>query len=290
MRAVLIALVLLSGVVLAQSNPLTDNKPNHAANTNNQPYSDQRGTEKNPFIVKTLGTDQANNGTAQENPDKLEHLHNEWIAAYSTFAIATLTAILAIATGVLAIFTYNLWTATRKLVIDSSDTAKKELRAYVGVHQVGVKGLEDDGPIGVGFAFINYGQTPAQNFNLIGTIDLLPFPLPEGTKLQVAPERARQDGVIFPKESNPMIGWVWQRTIITRAEKTALLAENPTRVIYAHGVATYTDIFDRARQTEFCFYLNPASIVRNMSGQIVRDKDRNIQYQWAPCAGYNKIH
>jgi hypothetical protein len=69
----------------------------------------------------------------------------------------------------------------------ANDSEKRQLRAYIGVHQVGYMGLEDNDPIGVGFNFINHGQTPAQNFNLIGIIDLLPYPLPQGYVLMDAP-------------------------------------------------------------------------------------------------------
>jgi len=57
----------------------------------------------------------------------------------------------------------------------ANDSEKRQLRAYIGAHQVGVMGLDDTGPIGVGFAFINHGQTPAQNFNFTGIVDLLPL-------------------------------------------------------------------------------------------------------------------
>ena len=61
-------------------------------------------------------------------------------------------------------------------------------------------GLEDSGPIGVGFNFINHGQTPAQKFNSIGVIDLLPYPLPQGYFLADAPNKPPEDGVIFPTQ------------------------------------------------------------------------------------------
>src|SRR5208283_5251439 len=50
----------------------------------------------------------------------------------------------------------------------SNDTERRQLRAYVGVDQAGLMGLEDSGPIRVGFYFTNHGQTPASKFRLIG--------------------------------------------------------------------------------------------------------------------------
>jgi hypothetical protein len=172
----------------------------------------------------------------------------------------------------------------------ANDSEKRQLRAYVGVHQVGFMGLEGSETIGVGFSFINHGQTPAQKFNLIGVIDLLPYPLPTGYVLPEPPERPKQDGVIFPNEILPMIGWVWERDKIDSPTKQEIISPNPTREIYAHGVATYDDIFGAHWRTEFCFFLNPSSIVRNANGDIVRDKDGHMQFQWAPCAAYNKVY
>jgi hypothetical protein len=172
----------------------------------------------------------------------------------------------------------------------ANDSEKRQLRAYVGVHQVGYMGLENSDPIGVGFSFINHGQTPAQKFNLIGVIDLLPYPLPTGYVLPEPPGRSKQDGVIFTNETQPMIGWTWERDKIDATTKKEIISANPKHEIYAHGVATYDDIFGAHWRTEFCFFLNPSSFVRDANGDIVRDKDGHMQFQWAPCAGHNKVY
>jgi len=170
----------------------------------------------------------------------------------------------------------------------SRDAAQQQLRAYIGVHQVGFMGIEDDTPFGVGFAFINHGQTPASKFNLKGVVDLLPYPLPDGLVLPEPPDRATQDGVIFPNETNSMTGWVWERETqrLNAKEKVGLLAKDTTKEFYAHGIATYNDIFGITRSTEFCFVLNPASVIRDKVGDILRDKGA-IKFQWAPVANHN---
>jgi hypothetical protein len=172
----------------------------------------------------------------------------------------------------------------------ANDSEKRQLRAYVGVHQVGYMGLEDSNSIGVGFNFINHGQTPAQKFNLIGIIDLLPYPLPQGYVLMDAPSRTPQDGVIFPNEIPSMTGWTWERDKIDALTKKEIISATPKREIYAHGIATYDDIFGEHWRTEFCFFLNPSSFIRDANGNILRDKDGHMQFQWAPCAGHNKVY
>jgi hypothetical protein len=114
----------------------------------------------------------------------------------------------------------------------ANDTEKRQLRAYVGVHQNGLMGLENSDPIGVGFDFINHGQTPAQKFHFIGIIDLLPYPLPQGYVLADAPTRPPQDGVVFPNETPPMTGWTWERDKIDAPTKKEIISPNPKREIY----------------------------------------------------------
>jgi len=181
--------------------------------------------------------------------------------------------------------------ATRDSVTDASNTAIRQLRAYVGAHQIGVMGIDDDSAFGVGFAFVNHGQTPALNFNLRGAVHLLPYPLPEDFVIPSPPKKPQQDGVIFPDETNPMTGWVWESATqrLKPTEKLELFSRSTTREFYAHGVATYTDIFNIARTTEFCFVLNPSSVVRDERGDILRGKDGKIQFQWAPVPYRNSV-
>lgn len=172
----------------------------------------------------------------------------------------------------------------------ANDTEKRTLRAYVGIHQGAVMGLEDDGPIGVGFYFINHGQTPAQKFNFTGTIDVLPYPLRLEYALVSSPKRPKQDGILFPNETPPLTGWVWERNKIDAGTKKEILSANPQREIYAHGIATYKDVFGSEWHTELCIFLNPTSIERDAAGQFIRDKDGHVKFQFAPCLGYNRLY
>jgi hypothetical protein len=180
--------------------------------------------------------------------------------------------------------------AAKDAVDLSRDTTKRQLRAYVGVHQVGVMGIYEDGILGVGFAFVNYGQTPALRFNIRGQADLLPYPLPDSYVMPEPPERPRQDGVIFPHQNNPMTGWVWETgTRLSAKDKMDLFSKTTERELYAHGIATYVDVFDEKRSTEFCFVINPHSVVRNPAGDILHDREGRIQFQFAPVANRNFV-
>lgn len=52
------------------------------------------------------------------------------------------------------------------------------------------------------------------------------------------------------------------------ATKKEIISANPKRELYAHGIATYDDIFGAPRRTEFCFFLNPSSFERDAEGNI----------------------
>jgi hypothetical protein len=174
----------------------------------------------------------------------------------------------------------------------SRDSSVRKLRAYIAAHQVGIMNIKEDEAFGVGFVFVNYGQTHALKFNFRGVVDLLPFPLPENFVLPEPPKRAVQDGVIFPKETNPMRGWVWERADnrLTVKEKLGLFSKDSKQEFYAHGTATYVDVFGIERSTTFCISIDPASVIRNQAGDIIHDKEGNIQFQFIPIANRNSLN
>jgi len=218
---------------------------------------------------------------------------------HSNAIMAIFTAMIFLSGLAYTVFSALQWRATKiaaeaaqNAVNGASDTAIRELRAYIGIRQVGLMGLEDSTPFGVGFAFVNYGKTPASKFNLRGVVDVLPYPLPDDFVLPEPPSRPKQDGVIFPNESNPMVGWVWELETkrLNLKEKLAMLSRETTQEFYAHGFVDYSDVFEIPRHVEFCFALNPASVVRDQTGGIVRDKSGNFKFQWAPVAGHNSFN
>jgi hypothetical protein len=283
-----LAMIAACGLVAASQSPPSgalggQQREGHPTERDDVTTNCRRGTEAgSPVVVRVLPAEEDKAKTAREEQKERVQATVDRVTIGGNVLTVLFTAIVA---G----FTVGLWWIGR-------DTRTRQLRAYIGAHQVGFMGLEDDKPIGVGFAFVNHGLTPAQKFNLSGIIDLLPYPLPDKYRLEPAPSRPQQDGVIFPDEkdattgkANPLTGWVWQRKPITREEKAALLKPNPTHTIYAHGVATYVDSFRKKRRTEFCFFMNPASIARDTSGKIIRGDQQEVRFQFAPSAGQNRV-
>jgi hypothetical protein len=174
----------------------------------------------------------------------------------------------------------------------AEDTAKRQLRAYVGLVITACWNLESNGPLGIKFVAINYGQTPASHFNGVGVIDYLPYPLPEDFVLPEPPTKVHQDAIIFPNDrANPLIVSFWERegSRKTIQEKLQLLSKQATIEAYAHGKITYKDVFGQEWCVEFCHFLNPQSVRTNDNGEMVREADGNLTFQWAPVAGRNRF-
>jgi hypothetical protein len=182
--------------------------------------------------------------------------------------------------------------ASRDALNGSSDTEIRQLRAYIGVHQSEIEGLESSDRVSVRLSFVNYGQTPATKFNMVGAIDLLPYPLPENFILLDPPSRPPYDGIIFPKETNQLTAWVFERAIpaLSTQTKQKIFSLDTNEEIYAHGTVTYEDIFGKVRTTKFCFVLNPKSVKRNQAGAIIPDAQGHPQFQFAPVAGRNALN
>jgi hypothetical protein len=85
----------------------------------------QRGTAKSPVVVKVVPAEKDTAETNREARDQADHARKEGIAAYSTLASAVLTLALAIATGILALYTWRLWKTTSEMV-GKSDVANAE--------------------------------------------------------------------------------------------------------------------------------------------------------------------
>jgi len=83
--------------------------------------------------------------------------------------IAGFTVVLAVVTAMLACYTAKLWRATKDLVRDSGDTARKELRAYVKLshNPPGLTFETDRGVFRVTIQVKNFGRTPARITNVL---------------------------------------------------------------------------------------------------------------------------
>ncbi len=121
--------------------------------------AEQRGTENLPFIIKAAEKTDAQ--AKSEDSERYDKSRNERWLTYSTMWLAAVTS-------ALALFTFWLWGATRKLVIGSERTAERQLRAYVFVKEVSAQivpssdaTLVDNWRISI--VLENGGNTPTRN-------------------------------------------------------------------------------------------------------------------------------
>jgi hypothetical protein len=125
-------------------------------------------------------------GIASDTPEERTARYAQKAAIY--------TGLLFIAMGILAYFTFTLWSATGRLVGDTELTAKQELRAYLGFSHRWIHGKRNENgrleterlkfgstPDGrssfkTGIYFANYGCTPADVY-FKGVCEILEHPV-----------------------------------------------------------------------------------------------------------------
>ncbi len=248
MRITAICLALLvSSEAYSQNPPSSDGKTSQEPKNNSQsskqhPTKDLRGTEKSPFVVKTLPTEKTEAQTRQEENYKAEHANNERWTMQAT-------VILAIVTAILAFFTYRLWRATKRLVEDSQDTAQRQLRAYLSAQPNYVFTFNPSILTEIKFSVFNHGQTPALQVQSAGLIDIFPYPLPPNHPFPNIPVSAKSRSVIHP--SSGMDTHVFAVRLFAANEIAQAVAGTQFR-IYIFGRVNYIDAFGTNRETKFC--------------------------------------
>jgi hypothetical protein len=164
--------------------------------------------------------------------------------------------VLVVAVVLLAIFTWELWTATTGLVGDAKGSAERQLRAYVSVKPEGIAGTIPVDPVVFQVQLMNHGQSPAHHVTISMTRKVMPYPLPDDhvfvdEPAEVPPPRA----VLHPHASTR----VWSSNVATPISGSDLGAVmNGMRVngkqlaLYCYGTARYTDTFGKRHWTNYC--------------------------------------
>jgi hypothetical protein len=211
--------------------------------------------------------------SAEQNKEKPKE---SWVQRLVDDPIAGFTAVLTVLTGVLA------W-ATLRLVRDAEDTAERQLRAYAFARVGGRRGINDGRALGLRLEIINRGQTPAKNARLAGTIRILPVTLAADYDFPVRPPIIMQGVMVPPNETPPPGGWVVADAPFTADEMREITSVNGARRAWAYGTLTYEDVFNIERHTDFCWFLDPASIT-----YIVRATGNQIEtWVWAVSDQHN---
>jgi hypothetical protein len=257
MRALTLLLVLLfAGSAWAQSQvpPPTpskasqDKKPHPDQSTQNTSAQDGN-SNKAPFPVTLDNPVTIQKSDRDRNDDREEgerKASSDWGLVVATFALAGITLILAVITGVLAKYTFRLWGATDKLVKGAEDTAERQLRAYVMVLKAEIVNvgrrpyLPGVSEPWVDVTFKNFGQIPATK--VIGKFAMCIKESPLTTDLD-----GRQTivamGLIAPGDTHTS-----RLNVAVNDRHTLTDSKN---AFFVHGEVSYHDGFHPDRVTNF---------------------------------------
>lgn len=237
LRILLVCWILLNSVALYGETPapgISSNKPK-AEETPKQKtsYTDQRGTEQTPLIIKVLPPE----NTAPK-PDKIsdnqksEPTVSWWPSANAWLVIFTC--------GLFAA-TVALVRATQALVRGADNTAKHQLRAYVGIQRI-IIGRNN--PLVARVFITNTGKTMAKHVTVtIGS--MLHF---VGTPQFESGERQPKI-VVMPNE---VCGFTQEIGINPNADFLRFSREG-MGTIYVWGRIDYSDVFGELHWTTFRF-------------------------------------
>lgn len=229
-----------------------------------------------------------------------------WIETHSDFVIAA-------ATGAIALFTWTLYRATRKLwkvsqeqskdmktslaiaresadaatntVNIMKDTAEKQLRAYLSVRIDHVFCFSDEIIAQIRFIMLNHGQTPAYNVTQTALIEILPYPLPPDYQLPNLPEPPDTTYVLHPTAT--LNGFVRAIRLFSKEEINRIINNNGFR-IYILGLVKYKDGFGINRQTKFCCSVTGDENLARVAQGVPLDKDVPIKFE--PCKQHNEAN
>jgi len=162
---------------------------------------------------------------------------------------ALFTVVLALFTGRLWFSTEKLFRATKLLVEGADNTARHQLRAYVGVKSIGFeKPLSPLHPVEIKILIVNFGNTPALNYQTDIRLSLRENPLQTpfipkmrnfidggGDTLMPGSESAVICVLDFGNQSaaTPIVQGIWSGQL----------------AVYAEGQIGYNDVFGNPRYT-----------------------------------------
>ena len=149
--------------------------------------------------------------------------------------------------------TLLLWWVTRDLVRGADDTARRQLRAYVGLIQsVRVPDPLDTGWFYATLTFKNSGATPAYDFIVWSWIELAPFPLTGPLDPKSHSNERQSRSTLGP--GNEVHTTIKLESQLNATDKAAILAG--TMAVYVYGEYAYRDAFDRRQGADYriaCF-------------------------------------
>ena len=245
LRLLALLLVLVAASAHSQERDGVEKNKAKSAAAARTAKQDQRGTEQSPLVIRGIPTERSEEQARYEHYEHAEKPINERLTSWAT-------VILAIVTTGLAYFTWRLWSATRRLVEDAEETARRQLRAYLGVSGGEIKILNPN-HLQANVEIKNTGSTPAHHVTKAINADIRDADNPGGFEI---PKAAPGKWPIVPGSF-----WTFRLDLTNVSEEDLKQIHAYKRAVFVWGRAEYEDIFGVKQTLEFRY--------RNMAKRLV---------------------
>lgn len=232
MRTIIILIILLSGFGISQAVE----KKNEDQKTINSKsaQADKTRTPTAPVVLNITGNTQNLKNTC--NPANCDNEPEpSWWNKLWTDPVATFTGALFLATAALIVTGIVQWFETRS-------TARKELRAYVGITSGEIVRLNPNHIQGY-VVIRNTGKTPAHKVTKSITIEIRDAAQPGSFTM---PERSRGNWPIHPGAA-----WTFRQDVIEITDEVMADLINYKKSVFVWGKSEYVDIYDKPHSLEF---------------------------------------
>lgn len=245
----------------AERRQNAEHRARQYADTTDRRIANACATVERPAVLECI-TKQV--GTAREDERTEYDLQAQQDSADAAFWMAWISFATLTATLVALWFVKGTLDATREAVKDTSeatdamrkanelaeDTAKRQLRAYVGVQSITIENVVMGLKPSAHIIAKNFGQTPADKFDLISYLALWP---PDSENFLVVPSDAEHSySTLAPgtvSNAYPKLAEVMTPELLT------LYGSGAVR-IFAFGEIRYEDAFGDPRVTHFRCYMD----------------------------------
>jgi hypothetical protein len=222
------------------------------SNDNKENPADQKNNSSVPATSKesVSSTSEKNNTISNRGENKGDYKQKislpTWIMPISTVFIMFITLFYMIAA----------WKQAHQMeeaVNIASDTAVRQLRAYISIHDIGVTNVSPNNKPLITIKIKNTGQTPANEVRCWAKAVVREAPLK--TSL---PDKSPGSGTIAVMFHDKTYNNIFQMDDPLTAQQITSLSEG-TVAIYIYGGVDYIDAFKNVRQTSFVAAYNSIS-------------------------------
>lgn len=254
MRWLLLLLVLSAGIAQSQEPPKAP-RVEAKQKAENSPKSQDQSKAippvAEPAATAPPQTTQAKTSKAGEHAQNSGEEGTEFWSPFFGYRLKVTDTLLVLFTAMVFGATWLLWRATDKLVTGAEDTARRQLRAYVGIEKLESEWGRPQGDLVTTVRVKNSGQTPAYNVVLRNTVALVSTVGPR--TFEEPPENARRPmSTLAAGGATEMLPKTNELT-----DRDCAAIRSGIMNLYLYGRIDYTDVFKIAQYTTFRAYFHP---------------------------------